>query len=196
MHCVTIKSVHWCHMEDEKNNLKSHKKKNICVLDDLLSQLIGPKHSARWCTSASSDAKWWDAWLHGICLINMLVHTQEAQPERPLFQCPLTKPAALQLLQLLFHSKQPPSAGLKHRIPGSSHWLARLDAWRWVKTSLAFCPTDVWLSPPSSSSLCLAPTTCSSIFCPTTSTLICASVLSSAWDPSRYVRAQGGKTKT
>lgn len=123
----------------------------------------------------------------------MLVHTQEAQPEWPLFQCPLTKPAAL--LQLLFHSKQPPSAGLKHCIPGSSHWLARLDAWRWVKTSLVFCPTDVWLSPPSSSSLCLAPTTCSSIFCPTTSTLICASVLSFAWDPSRYVRAQGGKQK-
>lgn len=61
----------------------------------------------------------------------MLVHTLEAQPERPMFQCPLTKPAALQ--QLLFHSKQPPSAGLKHRIPGSSHWLARLDAWWWVK---------------------------------------------------------------
>lgn len=51
---------------------------------------------------------------------------------------------------------------------------------------LCFCASGAWLNPPSSSSLCLELTTCSSIFCLTTSMLTCAFVLSSAWDPSRY----------
>lgn len=51
------------------------------------------------------------------------------------------------------------------------------------------CVLDAWLSPHSSSSLCLALTTCSSIFCLTTSVFICASMSSSALDHFRYVHA-------